>query len=137
MSTEDTRRWWVVSGDGMVNHYYQAPTGRRARADFRADLIEGFRCGDFTKADAIVKVRMLDLVVVEGPLTSEEACAHETGWTWAETICDDSHGLVIIPTRAVSRDEAVRELGEERATEVEKRVRRRYYPKAVAAASGR
>ncbi|MEU5298023.1 hypothetical protein [Streptomyces umbrinus] len=122
----DIRRWWVVSGDGMVNHYYEALAARSALARFRADLIESFRGGDCTKTDATLKVRALDLRVLQGPLTTEEACADETGWTWAEAISDESHATAQAPVAPSTRALAVEKLGEARTDRLEANVRRRY-----------
>lgn len=122
----DTRRWWIVSGNGMVNHYYEAPTGRSALSRFRADLIDGFRSGDFTKADAIRKVRALDLAVLAGPLSTDQAMADELGWSWAEAICDSNHAAELIPSGPATRDEAIRRLGQDRAERWESMIRFRY-----------
>jgi hypothetical protein len=125
--TVENEYWWVVSGDGMVNHYYPAPTGRSARATFRADLIEGFHSGGFTRAEAILKVRGLNLVILRGPLTTEEAYQDVLGWTWAETICDQNHATEVIPLRPASREDAVAVLGEDRTALIEHQLRTRYH----------
>jgi hypothetical protein len=120
-------KWWAVGADGTVLHFYAAPTGRQAVARFRAALVEGDHGNGWSWRDARARVRGMNPHVVEGPLTAEQARELETGWTWAETIADErSGGLVVLPSGPVTREEAVKHLGEEQTARLETRVRARY-----------
>ena len=122
-----TDPWWMVGCDGSVPHFYQARTGRSAVAKFRANLIEMERGGaGVSLKDARLIVRWLEPHVSDGPLTAQQAYDLDLGWLWAIAVCDESHSLPLSPTGPVDRDFAVRELGEQRVTAMEREARRRY-----------
>lgn len=115
--------WWMLGCDGSVPHFYRAPTGRSAVAQFRANLIEMERGSGASLKDARAIVRGLEPQVIEGPLTAEQAYTLDLGWLWAIAACDESHSLVLLPTRPLLRDEAVDHIGEGRVVRMERSAR--------------
>lgn len=108
-------------------HFYQAPTGRSAVAQFRANLIEMERGGaGVSLKDARYIVRALNPHVIDGPLTAQQAYDIDLGWLWAIAICDEYHGSPMIPGGPAVRELAVERIGEERVTRMEHSARKRY-----------
>lgn len=119
--------WWMVGCEGSVPHFYQAPTGRSAVAQFRANLIEMERGGaGVSLKDARYIVRALNPHVIDGPLTAQQAYDIDLGWLWAIAICDEYHGSPMIPGGPAVRELAVERIGEERVTRMEHSARKRY-----------
>lgn len=117
----------MVGCDGSLPHFYRAPSARSAVAAFRADLIEMERGGaGVSLKDARAIVRDLEPQVTRGPLTVEQAYELDLGWLLATAVCDESHALTLIPTRPMSRSEAIVHLGEDRVLRMERSTRRRY-----------
>lgn len=116
----------MVGCDGSVPHFYRASTGRSAVARFRANLVEMERGSGVSIKDARFIVRGLAPQMIEGPLTPEQACDLDLGWLWAIAACDAFHGTSMIPTRPLSREEAVDHLGEHRVKMMECAADRRY-----------
>jgi hypothetical protein len=108
--------WWAVGCDGSVPHFYEAPNGRNAVAQFRANLIEMERGSGVSLKDARIIVRGLEPQVLEGPLTAEEAYELDVAWSY----------LMLTHTGGISRKEAVERIGEDRVARLERSARKRY-----------
>jgi hypothetical protein len=117
--------WWAVGCDGSVPHFYEAPNGRNAVAQFRANLIEMERGSGVSLKDARIIVRGLEPQVLEGPLTAEEAYELDVAWLWAIAVLDESY-LMLTHTGGISRKEAVERIGEDRVARLERSARKRY-----------
>lgn len=124
-TTADARRWWMVGCEGSVPHFYAAPSGRSAVAEFRSNLMTMERsCSGVSLRDARTIVRGLAPHVLEGPLTTQQVYELDRGWSWAIAVCDRYDG--VIPTSPCSRETAVHHLGEERTLRLERSAQQRY-----------
>lgn len=116
----------MVGCNGSVPHFFRACTGRSAVAEFRARLIEMERGGSgVSLKDARYIVSGLQPHVIEGPLTPEEAYRLDLGWRWSIAVGDASGGRCS-PAGPVSREVAVRWLGEDRVASMERQAAQRY-----------
>lgn len=119
--------WWMLGGGhGMSYQFFRAPTGRNALKQLRHLLMVQFHDSGVSWRGAAFSVRDMNLHVVEGPLTPREAYDLDLGWSLAENAADARGGGPWIPTSPISREEAVRRLGEDTVRRFEMLLRRKY-----------
>jgi hypothetical protein len=122
-------RWWLLNlekdmrpSDDLVC----APNRRQAIAQYRANMIIYFSAHE-TKTYAAERVRYLNPVIIDGPLTTQEAFNYAVGWAWAWAITrrEETTGPVQ-PLTPATREYAEQQLGPELARQVEQNTRAAY-----------
>lgn len=132
-------RWWLVDleQDQRPGHdLVCAPNRRQAIAKFRADMVIFFSAHE-SRRWAAARVRALGPVVIDGPLTPQEAFEHALGWHWAYEITDRESRRTTVPVEPLtpaSRTDAERELGPDIARRIEKDTAAAYLDNPPAAA---
>lgn len=125
MSTEPVR-WWLcdLREDATPGgHLVPGRNRRAALAEFRRDMVVHFEQVDSHRG-AVDRTRALAPVIIDGPLTPQEAFSHATGWAWAWAIHDQTRvgTILAVPAGAVHREEAVRWLGAGLTGRIERRL---------------
>ena len=132
-------RWWLVDllRDQRPDHFLvRAPGRRQALSSFRADMIRHFRAHSSLRW-ATEKVRIMEPVIVAGPLTPAEALDHALGWAWAWEItrrAPERTTVLCEPASPAPRETAERALGLRRARLIEQDVAAAYLESAAVTA---
>jgi hypothetical protein len=83
---DDGRRWWFLGARlWMGVHPYAATSARAALAAYRRDIIDAEVSNGRSRREATEFVRVAELHVVDGPLSTPAAFDRELGWAlgWA------------------------------------------------------